>query len=108
MTTKRIARTLDLSAFRGGADAGLASVAAQAATACAVQSTLEAIQAVNRVAGEVRLSAEVRLHYLRCVRLNLAAVEDRLAGLDDIEPCVAEKLGDIAHAIHHAAANPED
>lgn len=74
----------------------------------AVRATLEAIQAVNRVAGEVRLNAEERLHYLRCVRINLAAAEDRLAGLDDIEPCVAEKLGDIAHAIHHAAANPED
>lgn len=34
MTSKRIARTLDLSAFRDGVDAGLASVAAQAASQC--------------------------------------------------------------------------
>lgn len=27
---------------------------------------------------------------------------------DDPPPCIAEKMTDIAHAIHHAAANPED
>ncbi|MCX7563441.1 hypothetical protein OS176_07800 [Xanthomonadaceae bacterium XH05] len=127
MSSTRIAPALDLQAFANGLEAGLASVAEQCggrpvaigagadsplpspgpANAAAVQSTLDAIQAVRRIAGEVRLSAEERLHYLRCIRLNLASTEDRLAG-DDMAPCIAEKLGDIAHAIQHAAANPED
>lgn len=69
----------------------------------AVQSTLDALQAIRRIADEVRLTAEERLHYLRCVRINLTAAEDRLAGLDDLPPCVAEKFSDIAHDIHQSA-----
>lgn len=78
------------------------------ADAGAVQAALAAIQAVRRIAGEVRLTAEVRLHYLRCVRMNLASAEDRLAELDDLPPRVAGAFGDIARDIHHVAANPED
>ena len=117
--TIHLGHALDLAAFRDGAEAGLKSVAVQAATrreaapaktagANVVQATLDAIQAIRRISGEVRLSAEERLHYLRCVRINLAAAEDRLAGVDDLPPCIAEKFGDITHSIHHAAANPED
>ncbi len=79
-----------------------------AASRDAVQATLDALHAIRRIADEVRLTAEERLHYLRCVRINLAATEDRLAALDDLPPCIAEKFGDITHAIHHAAANPEN
>lgn len=87
--------------------AALALPAPHVASQGTVQATLDAIRAIRRIADEVRLTAEERLHYLRCVRLNLASAEDRLVG-DDLPPCIAETFGDISHAIHHAAANPEN
>lgn len=70
----------------------------------AAADVLLAVQAIHRLRDQVRLSLEVRLHYLRCIRKNLAAAEDTLAGLDDeLAPCVAEKLGDIHYNIHRSA-----
>lgn len=74
----------------------------------AVNNALGAIRLIGTIARDERLGADERLHYLRTIRLNLAGQEDFLAGLDDLAPCIAEKLADIHHAIHHHAANPED
>lgn len=113
---------LNLDAFKRGPEAGLASVAEQLGgrrvelpaqlvsrpgDAAVVADTLAAMHAINRIADEARLTVDARLHYLRCVRANLANAEDRLAD-DDLPPCIAEKFADIAADIHHAAANPED
>lgn len=78
------------------------------ADAAAIQATLDAIRNARAIAQDARLAVDERLHYLRCIRLNLSAAEDRLAGLDTLPPCVAEKFGDIAASIHHAAANPKN
>lgn len=67
-----------------------------AANALAVAAALEAIAAIARIAHNDQISHEARLHYLGIVRLNLAGQEDRLAGLDDLAPCIAEKFADIA------------
>jgi len=70
----------------------------------AAADVLGAVQAIHRLRDQVRLSPEVRLHYLRCIRKNLAATEDTVAGLDDEPaPCVAEAFGDIHYDIHRSA-----
>lgn len=43
---------------------------------------LTACLALSRIRDNAELSAEERLHCLRCVRRNLAAYEDRLASQD--------------------------
>jgi len=48
----------------------------------AADDVLTACQALSRIRYNAALSAEERLHYLRCARRNLAAYEDHLAVQD--------------------------
>lgn len=76
----------------------LAAIRSDAFHQQAAADVLAAVQALHRIRDNVQLTPEARMHYLRCVRKNLAAAEDQVAGLDDEPaPCVAAKMADIAH-----------
>lgn len=84
----------------GKAHRQLASaLAADRAHQSAADDVLNAIQAIHRIRDLVQLSDEARLHYLRCIRRNLAAAEDHVADIE-LAPCVGEKMADIAHDHH--------